>query len=62
MKRPLTYGDQCFIAEKQNRIREYVHKKEEIKKQINALLGEIEFLEIDIDSYRYSIRKKLGRE
>lgn len=62
MKPQLTYGDELFIAKKQNLIREKALKKQEIRKQINGLLGEIEFLDSDIDSYRYSIRKKLGRE
>ena len=62
MKRNLTYGEELFIAKKQNLIRENMLKKKEIQKQINALLGEIKFLDYDIDSYRYSIRKLKGRE
>lgn len=58
----MTYGSECFIAEKQNAIREKAQKKKELQKQINALLGEIEFLDADIESYRYSIRRKLGRK
>ena len=58
----MTYGSECFIAEKQNAIREKAQKKKELQKQINALLGEIEVLDADIESYRYSIRRKLGRK
>ena len=61
MKRNLTYGEELFIAKKQNLIRENMLKKKEIQKQINALLGEIKFLDYDIDSDRYSIRKLKGR-
>lgn len=57
----LTYGDKCFIAEKQNHIREKVLKKRELQEQIEQLVGEMRFLEADIECYRYSIRKKLGR-
>ena len=62
MKGNLAYGEELFIAKKQNLIRENMLKKKEIQKQINALLGEIKFLDYDIDSYRYSIRKLKGRE
>ena len=62
MKGSLTYGEELFIAKKQNLIRENMLKKKEIQKQINTLLGEIKFLDYDIDSYRYSIRKLKGRE
>ena len=62
MKRNLTYGEELFITKKQNLIRENVLKKKEIQKQINTLLGEIKFLDYDIDSDRYSIRKLKGRE
>lgn len=61
MKQQLTCGDECFIAKKQNHIRENILKKRELQEQINALSGEIEFLDADIESYRYSIRRKLGR-
>lgn len=47
MNKQLSYGDELFIAKKQNLIREKALKKQEIRKQINGLLGEIEFLEID---------------
>lgn len=62
MKAELSYGDICFIAEKQNHIRKKAIKKKEILNQIEQLLGEIGFLDADIDNYRYCIRKKLGRE
>lgn len=62
MKAELTYGDICFIAKKQNHIREKALKKKEIHEQIEQLLEEIWSLEADIECYRYSIRKRLGRE
>lgn len=61
MKGNLTYGEELFIVKKQNLIRENMLKKKEIQKQINTLLGEIKFLDYDIDSDRYSIRKLKGR-
>lgn len=59
--RELTYSDICFIIRKQNYIREQVRKQKEIIVMLEQLLEEIEFLEDEIESCRYSIRKKLGR-
>ena len=61
MKGNLTHEEELFIDEKQNLIRENMLKKKEIQKQIDVLLEEIEFLDYDIDSDRYSIRKLKGR-
>lgn len=62
MKAELTYEDRCFIAIKQDCIRRNALKKRAIQEQIQLLLEEIEFLDSDIECYRYSIRKKLGRK
>lgn len=61
MKPSIALGAEGFVIEKQNHIREKSLKKKELQKQINELYGEIEFLDADIESYRYSIRRKIGR-
>lgn len=61
MKPQLTQENKSFIKDKQKAIHEKVLKKRELKDELDKLLGEIEFLDSDIECYRYSIRKMLGR-
>ena len=61
MQSNLSLYDECFIAAKQNKIRNNVKRKKEIKQKINDLLEEVEALTADIENDRYSIRRKIGR-
>ena len=61
MSNKLSFYNECFIACKQNRIRNNVRKRKEIKQRINELLEEVETLTADIENDRYSIRRIKGR-
>ena len=61
MQSKLSFYDECFIAAKQNKIRNNARKRKEIKQKINDLLEEVEALTADIENDRYSIRRKIGR-
>lgn len=61
MRKIASYGHELFIAKKENKIRESVAKKQNIQRQIDVLLEEIEFLDQEIEADRYSIRKLKGR-
>lgn len=61
MKSNLSIYDECFIASKQNKIRNNARKIKEIKQKINDLLEELDTITADIENDRYSIRKKIGR-
>ena len=61
MKKQLSYSDTLFISKKQNKIRELAAKRQELEKEFNIIIEELESLDEDISFHRDCIRRILGR-